>query len=352
MVCLPPSFEMEQEIIRERVRGSLRNANSDYHDCQRGRRSMISSKEVSSLLLKKKRSDESLLEELRRVAVLYGGPFLSTRTFEQHTDRMSVSSVRRRFGSWQAAITKAGLPYGGPILTEKMKAGRSRRLSSDDVIAEMKRVQALINRDILTTSDFKGLGKVGIRVVRGRFGTWTNALKQAGIAQSELANKRWTNEECLDNIALIWTYYGRQPSFQEMMFPPSAMSGYVYLSRWGTWRNALRAFAAEARARRKDGRAILTSVIPSNIGQIVVRKQKSAPGPDRDKGYLSSRLRFVVFQRDRFRCVVCGRSPATHLSVVLHADHVRPIALGGTTSLENLQTLCYECNMGKGRFPQ
>jgi len=43
--------------------------------------------------------------------------------------------------------------------------------------------------------------------------------------------------------------------------------------------------------------------------------------------------------------------PAAHLSVVLHADHVTPVALGGKTVMENLQTLCGGCNLGKGTLP-
>jgi len=58
-----------------------------------------------------------------------------------------------------------------------------------------------------------------------------------------------------------------------------------------------------------------------------------------------------VFRRDRFRCVACGRTPATDLRVILHADHVTPFALGGASTLANLQTLCQDCNLGKGILP-
>ena len=60
----------------------------------------------------------------------------------------------------------------------------------------------------------------------------------------------------------------------------------------------------------------------------------------------SKSLRFDVFQRDRYKCVICGRSPATH-PVELHVDHIKPYSLGGETLLGNLQTLCSDCNLGK-----
>jgi 5-methylcytosine-specific restriction endonuclease McrA len=295
-------------------------------------------------------SDESLLNELRRVASECGRHFLSGKVFEQYSGRISIATVRRRFGSWQAALARAGLRYGGPKLTEKLKTQPGRRLSGDDVIAEIKRVEALIARDVLTTSDFTAHASISLKVVRNRFGTWRNALKQAGTAQSNVAKKGWTNDECLANIALVWTYYGRQPLFREMSSPPSAMSGHLYKRRWGTWRNALRALVIAANARNADGNRISPCVSSADFDQHVAKS--AIPRLDQEKGYVLPRLRFVVFQRDRFRCVICGRSPATHPNVVLHADHVTPLALGGNTTLENLQTLCSECNRGKGRFSQ
>lgn len=56
-------------------------------------------------------------------------------------------------------------------------------------------------------------------------------------------------------------------------------------------------------------------------------------------------LRFDVFQRDMFRCRYCGRSADD--GVVLHADHVIPQSKGGPTTLDNLVTACFECNIGK-----
>lgn len=60
---------------------------------------------------------------------------------------------------------------------------------------------------------------------------------------------------------------------------------------------------------------------------------------------ISTRKRFLVLQRDHFRCVYCGRGP-DH-GVFLHVDHIHPVSLGGTDELENLTTACSECNLGK-----
>lgn len=65
-----------------------------------------------------------------------------------------------------------------------------------------------------------------------------------------------------------------------------------------------------------------------------------------ERSKLTPQLRYSVFKRDGFACRACGGSAAT--GSVLHIDHVHPIAKGGRTERDNLQTLCSACNLGKG----
>lgn len=57
-------------------------------------------------------------------------------------------------------------------------------------------------------------------------------------------------------------------------------------------------------------------------------------------------LRFQILERDEGRCLQCGRGSVDGVS--LHVDHVLPYSCGGLTVLGNLQTLCADCNLGKG----
>ena len=61
----------------------------------------------------------------------------------------------------------------------------------------------------------------------------------------------------------------------------------------------------------------------------------------------STRLRFEVLYRDKFTCRFCGASPTKDPAVTLHVDHIIPWSKGGETTLDNLQTLCAKCNLGK-----
>jgi len=62
------------------------------------------------------------------------------------------------------------------------------------------------------------------------------------------------------------------------------------------------------------------------------------------RNHISKSIRHEVFKRDRYKCVECGASKE---KTTLHIDHILPISQGGTDELDNLQTLCEECNFAK-----
>ncbi|WP_295455657.1 HNH endonuclease [uncultured Thiodictyon sp.] len=57
-------------------------------------------------------------------------------------------------------------------------------------------------------------------------------------------------------------------------------------------------------------------------------------------------IRWQVFQRDQWKCVSCGRG--SQHDAILHVDHIIPRSKGGSDALDNYQTLCDVCNIGKG----
>jgi HNH endonuclease len=122
------------------------------------------------------------------------------------------------FWCWQDALIKAGLEslYSGGQVSSKMKTQSGKRVSNDDLIAEMKRVHALVGRGVLTVRDLDANSIASSQTVTGRYGCWADALKHAGIHQSEMANKAWTPEQCFENLAEVWTHYGKSPSFRQI----------------------------------------------------------------------------------------------------------------------------------------
>jgi len=58
--------------------------------------------------------------------------------------------------------------------------------------------------------------------------------------------------------------------------------------------------------------------------------------------HISPATRRAVYERDGYRCRLCGRSRDLTL------DNICPWSLGGSDEISNLQTLCRPCNCRKG----
>ena len=64
-----------------------------------------------------------------------------------------------------------------------------------------------------------------------------------------------------------------------------------------------------------------------------------------ERGKVSNKMRFSIYARDGYRCCKCG---ASGRYAQLEVDHIVPIAKGGKSTYNNLQTLCHKCNVEKG----
>lgn len=63
---------------------------------------------------------------------------------------------------------------------------------------------------------------------------------------------------------------------------------------------------------------------------------------------MTKKLRDLIKRRDNFTCCNCGNSTYAEPNLLLEIDHIIPVAKGGRTVEENLQTLCWKCNRAKG----
>lgn len=194
----------------------------------------------------------------------------------------------------------------------------------------MQRVAAEHGRGHLSELLYKSHGKYSHTTVSKRFGSWNSALQAANLPVLNKVNV--CDEDLFKNIEQAWLHLGRQPRKRELVPPTSAYSERPYNRRFGSWRKSLEAFVHWAES---------SSDAESSLFKGAVSRRRTARDPN-------AALRWRVANRDGFRCRHCGKSPATKPGVVLHIDHVIPWSKGGETVLENLQTLCAECNIGKG----
>lgn len=76
------------------------------------------------------------------------------------------------------------------------------------------------------------------------------------------------------------------------------------------------------------------------------RASLSVRGDYTRRGKRRRRKEFVIFSRDEFRCVYCGKSSVED-GVKLEADHVVARSAGGLDTAGNLVTSCRGCNRSK-----
>ena len=80
------------------------------------------------------------------------------------------------------------------------------------------------------------------------------------------------------------------------------------------------------------------------LGNLVTFR-KSIAG---QRALMTSMLREKIKIRDDYTCKICSLSIVDEQHLLLEIDHIIPLAKGGITSEENLQTLCWKCNRSKG----
>ena len=204
-------------------------------------------------------------------------------------------------------------------------------VSNDDLLADLRRVASSNGKDTVGQVEYRSVGKYDDTTVSDRFGSWNKALDAAGLSISNEVNI--SDDRLFENILTLWQHYGRQPRRSELAKSPSAISQSPYKRRFASWTAALSAFVHHANATD-----IGTSLSDSTANSRKPRETGRDP---------SLRLRWKVLQRDRFKCCACGASPAITPGAELHVDHITAWSKGGETVLENLQTLCSNCNLGK-----
>ncbi|QDL08452.1 HNH endonuclease [Brasilonema octagenarum UFV-E1] len=74
-------------------------------------------------------------------------------------------------------------------------------------------------------------------------------------------------------------------------------------------------------------------------------RTKSKQDSSKRSRHIPASVRVSVLHKDGYKCVFCGRSSQ---QVQLEVDHIVPFSKGGSNDLNNLQTLCTDCNRGKG----
>ncbi len=291
-------------------------------------------------------SDEDLLKDLHKVGDANGGN-VSERIYKKN-GAYRTSTIRGRFGNWNKALIASGF-----------SPSQSRNsISSDDLLEDLRKSASKFGGRI-TLEQYNSVGKFSAKPFKERFGSWSKALISAGL-EANLA-RNLSDDELFENLEEVWLKLGRQPKYVEFE-TLSRFSGATYAARFGSWKKAIEKFVEVANGESSEAELDEPTEnshpsIDSNEDSIVAKAAEANTLPSVEVGMkhktkreISWRMRWKVISRDYYKCVACGRAPAKDPSVELHVDHIKPWSKGGETVLENLQTLCGTCNLGKGNL--
>jgi len=228
------------------------------------------------------------------------------------------------------------------------------KMPESKILEELEKAAKHFNYIEFGRRDFDKIATISSSTVRKHFeGSWTKALEvlkkslqQKGLNLSPrpyAPNRILSDKEMFDEMERIWQKVGQRPSRTEWEMSEPKISYNTYKQRFGGWTKACLKFIEY-----KTGGDILADdfVLPDREEQKTQRENKVEYKKENSRN-ISLSVRLEVLSRDKFRCVFCGKSPATDIGTKLHIDHIEPFSKGGKSTLENLQTLCEECNLGK-----
>jgi hypothetical protein len=242
----------------------------------------------------------------------------------------------------------------------KFEFGRpqKRNISREKILDELERVAGHFNYASFRRKDFDKIANIHSATVERCFdGSWSDAM----LALKERLKQKNRNivlnhrrsipeKEIFEEMERIWRLVGHRPSRNEWTTSRPRISYDTVYRHFGGWTKACLNFieyksgktitANEKRSGENKSVQNYISPVGNSRAETEKRIEKTRTIP--------LNIRIKVFSRDNFRCVFCGKSPATDIGTKLHIDHIIPFSKGGKTALDNLQTLCYECNLGKG----
>lgn len=293
--------------------------------------------------------DEKLIEDLKRVADIHQKPSITQKEYLQF-GKYASRTIVTRFGSWNEALKKAGL------VLERGHFKTHLYCESDDVFfADIRAVATQLGRNYVSTEEYAKYGKYSHGSKVKKYKSWDAIMRASGLGRTPFRtgpNLKYSDEELFQEIERVWIKFGRQPTITDIKNGEFSVGKNTFNRHFGGWRNALEAFVKyinsadiSESSSGNDTDSIKDSTDYTKTNSQNLESSNSTTHTTRRD--INLRLRFKVMARDNFKCCICGQSPATDPTVVLHIDHIKPWAKGGETTMDNLQTLCSKCNLGK-----
>lgn len=236
----------------------------------------------------------------------------------------SPTTYQRRYDSWDDALAAAGVD------PETCK-----RIPGEAILDEIRRL-ADESGTAPTAAEMDDRGDFSVKLAQNRFGSWNEALRQAGFQPSHRYSI--SDEALINDIQRLYNELGRAPTIEEVE-ELGSFSVRPYLRRFDTWQSAVHAAGYEPVG------------YPSGSANPMWKPDSRR---NRYYGPRWQQRRRQALDRDDFECQTpgCEISNEEHLERFgrsLGVHHIRPLGefeRDGTinyeraNAVENLVTIC------------
>lgn len=176
--------------------------------------------------------EDALLAALEHLADELGRPPTS-RDVREHGE-YTVGMYRSAFGSWSNALEAAGF--------DAHRSGT--KYEKDELLEKLRRLAAELDHPP-TIEELREDGKYSLSPYQDRFGSWTNALAEAGLEDDK--EPPTSDEAALDELRRLAGELGRTPTKRELR-EHGRYSESVYRDRFGSWSSGLETAGMEPRS--------------------------------------------------------------------------------------------------------
>jgi hypothetical protein len=179
-------------------------------------------------------SRNDLIDRIRRTATALGTTRLSAAAFRQQTG-VTISAIYKHFDSWSEACLAAGVDHGHPKLVIP------HRFSREECLTEMKRVADILGQRQLSSKEFTRRANFTAKPVINQFGSWAEALKEAGLEPSAKAilDAPLSVNECVLELQRVAKLLGTKTLQQKNLRGHSSYSAHRIARACGGWYKAL-----------------------------------------------------------------------------------------------------------------
>lgn len=269
--------------------------------------------------------EDELISHLQDVAKKLGRT--PRRNEIRHHGPVSSGPYRRFFDSWNDAVEQAGL-----------EKNSRKNISEEELLSELNRLAEELDRSP-KRRDMREFGKYSGGVYWKRFGSWNDALREAGLDIIYL--EEVSRKELINEIQEVSEELEKVPTKSDLL-ERTKYSNHWYQKEFESLDEAFR------------------EAIPDRYGEKLLRHFRLSHLPGGDNW---EEQRQKAMERDGEKCVRCGISREKHKEQTgfdLHVHHRIPRKrfyndpdkdIEEANRLQNLITLCSSCHRILERLP-